>query len=318
LADQDNNSKALEIGRQKAGEVTARRVAARAARAAALAVHPSPQKFQVSVKSLATPAAAASTIETAGYLVAAGDSWFDYPVHDVLTMLEDNYGYNVESSAHAGDPIEAMAYHDGQLDKFARCLDKVIGHGAAPKAVLLSGGGDDIAGDEFGMLINNATSPIAGWNAEVVDGVINQRIATAYRVMLGAITNLCQTNAGKVVPVLVHGYDHPVPDGRGFLGGWLFLPGPWLKPGFQEKLFEDDLPVTTQMMSAIIDRFNDMLAALVKEPGFEHVHYVDLRGTLSNALPDAYKASWANELHPSGNGFKAVADRFAGVLRTLP
>lgn len=316
MADQNNND-SIGIGLKKAEEIVARRVAARATRAAALAAHPLTQKLQVSVHSLAAPALA-TTVETAGYLVAAGDSWFDYPIHDVLSMLEDQHGYNVESAAHAGDPIEAMAYHGGQLDKFARCLDKVIALGAAPKAVLLSGGGNDIAGREFGMLINNATSNIAGWNAEIVDGVIAERIATAYRVMLTAVTNLCQSLAHRTVPILVHGYDHPVPDGRGFLGGWLFLPGPWLKPGFQEKLFED-VTLTTAMMSALIDRFNAMLANVVREPGFEHVRYVDLRGTLSNVLTsEAYKESWANELHPTGPGFSAVADRFAVVLSGLP
>lgn len=313
---QNNNPQSAEIGKKKAEEVIARRAAARAARAAALAAHPQTQRFQILAPGVVQPAALAA-IETLGYLVAAGDSWFDYPVHDVLTMLEDR-GYNVESSAHAGDAIESMAYHNGQLDKFARALDKVMAHGVAPKAVLLSGGGDDIAGKEFGMLINNATSSIAGWNAEVVDGVIRERIAAAYRVMLTAVTQLCSSVAHKTVPILLHGYDYPVPDGRGFLGGWLFLPGPWLKPGFQEKLFED-IHITQPMMIQIIDLFNTMLASLVTEPGFEHVHYVNLRGTLSNVLAGkAYQTSWANELHPTKAGFSAVADKFAAVLSTLP
>ena len=317
MADQADISKAQAIGRSKADEVIARRVEARRSRAAALAAHPRKQILQFSIQSAAGPAVSAAA-ETAGYLVAAGDSWFDYPVHDVLTKLEDEHGYNVESSAHAGDPIEAMAYQGGQLDKFARCLDKVAGHGAVPKAVLVSGGGDDIAGDEFGMLVNNATSQIAGWNTEIVDGVIQQRIAAAYRVMLTAITKLCDAAVHQKLPILVHGYDYPVPDGRGFLGGWGFLPGPWLKPGFREKLFEDQV-LTTKMMVTLIDEFNSMLLKLVKEPGFGHVHYVDLRGTLSNVLEkDAYKASWANELHPTGPGFSSVAKRFADVLGKLP
>jgi hypothetical protein len=39
-------------------------------------------------------------------LVAEGDSWFSYPWHAVLQMLEDEYGYDVESVAHTGDRIE--------------------------------------------------------------------------------------------------------------------------------------------------------------------------------------------------------------------
>ncbi|MBI5590764.1 MAG: hypothetical protein HY881_09800 [Deltaproteobacteria bacterium] len=53
--------------------------------------------------------------ETAGILVAEGDSWFDYPMHDILKLLEDNHGYDVESMAHKGDPIEVMAYGEHQL-----------------------------------------------------------------------------------------------------------------------------------------------------------------------------------------------------------
>src|SRR4051812_44811518 len=36
---------------------------------------------------------------SAGVLVAEGDSWFDYPFADVLSDLEDTYGFDVESVA---------------------------------------------------------------------------------------------------------------------------------------------------------------------------------------------------------------------------
>ncbi len=291
---------AIAIGKQRAAQVMARRSMARTKRAQVLAAHPLRQTIHVS-------------ISTAGYLIAAGDSWFDYPIHDVLTMLEQNHGYNIESSAHAGDAIESMAYQDGQLDKFALNLDKVLSLGVPPKAVLLSGGGNDIAGTEFGMLLNNATSPIAGWNAEIVDGVINERVSEAYRVMITAIGSVCEARGLKDPPILVHGYDYPVPDGRGFLGGWWFLPGPWLKPGFNEKRFEDT-PTNTAMMKTIIDQFNAMIAKLAAE--FANVHYVNLRGTLSDD-PATYKNWWANELHPSEQGFYKVAEAFEAVLATV-
>ncbi len=308
-----------QIGASIAEEVFTRRLAARASRATALNAHPNPLSMRVAMAAGgAADFAAASVTRTAGFLVAAGDSWFDYPIHDVLTVLDDDYGYTVESAAHRGDPIESMAYRNGQLDKVARCIDKVKAQGAVPRAVLLSGGGDDIAGNEFGMLLNNATSPIAGWNDAIVDGVLKVRIAEAYRTMLTGIMTYCRKDLGRVVPIVVHGYDYPVPDGRGFLGGWPF-PGPWLKPGFDEKLFSD-LPKSTELMHGIIDRFNAMVAAVVAESDYAgNVHYVDLRGTLTSDLAgDAYKQSWANELHPTGNGFAAVAKKIADVLAVLP
>src|SRR5262249_13983636 len=156
---------------------------------------------------------------------------------DILKLLHDGYGYNVESAAHRGDPIEDMAYQGGQLEGVARSVEKIVAQGAVPKAVLLSGGGDDIAGNEFGMLLNSACSAIAGWNDEVVDGVLNLRVRTAYVVMLTSISNICEERVGRRLPILIHGYDYPVPDGRGFLGGRGPLPGPWLEPGFREKFF---------------------------------------------------------------------------------
>lgn len=310
-------TKAKSSGAAIAKEIIARRKLALARRAKAIATHPARMRLKVQV----TDAAGTQTsgaADTIGHLVAAGDSWFDYPFHDVLTLLDDDYGYSIESSAHAGDAIESMAYNQGgQLEKLARCFEKVAAQGAVPKAVLLSGGGDDIAGDEFGMLLNNANSPIAGWNDEVVDGVINRRIAASYRTMLDAIAALSQHYAGAILPILVHGYDYAVPDGRGVLGGWGPLPGPWLQPGFTQKQFAD-LAQNTAMIQNVIDRFNAMLQALTGGSAYKHVHYIDLRGTLPNSLArNAYRAWWANELHPEKKGFEAVAARFAKVLDAL-
>src|SRR5690606_37600802 len=68
---------------------------------------------------------------------------------DVLSLLEDRHGYEVHSVAHKGDRVEDMAYSSGQLTKLVRALEKLIARGTPPKAVLLSGGGNDVAGDEL-------------------------------------------------------------------------------------------------------------------------------------------------------------------------
>ncbi|HEY3972823.1 MAG TPA: hypothetical protein VGM18_07450 [Candidatus Sulfotelmatobacter sp.] len=316
---EENLAAALQSGLQKAEDILAIRRAARARRTQALQSNQKKMALRIQA---ATPGAAAPAVEfqTAGFLAAAGDSWFDYPFHDVLKILDDNYGYNVESSAHKGDPIERIAYAGGQMEDFARKLEKIKARGVVPKAALVSGGGDDVAGAEFGMLLNNAFSPIAGSDDDVVDGVLNQRIRTAFTYLLGSITAFCQEAFQKKVPILVHGYDYPVPDGRGFLGGWPF-PGPWLDPGFREKNFpkdnDEELKKRIQMMQDIMSKFNNMVKALPSQPGLEHVVYVDLRGTLSNKLPD-YKDWWANELHPTQKGFEAVTARFAAELAKLP
>jgi len=255
---------------------------------------------------------------SAGLLVAEGDSWFDYPFFDLVGELEGVFGYDVESVAHRGDTVEEMAYDPAQLDGLARRLEKLAQRGRRPKAVLLSGGGNDIAGDTFLMLLNHKRSALASLSGPVMDGLISQRIRSAVAFLASAITELCRTHFGSPqIPILVHGYDYPVPDGRGYLGGFWLMPGPWLEPGFRRKSYLD-LAERCALMRALIDRFNEMLADLAGGPGLEHLHHVDVRGALSGVLAGkAYKAWWSDELHPTEKGFVEVARRFDAVLRTL-
>lgn len=246
-----------------------------------------------------------------GLLVAEGDSWFDYPLHDVLTMLEDEHGFDVESAAHKGDTVEDMAYSGGQFDDFTRLLEKLLRQGRVPDAILLSGGGNDIAGDEFAMLLNHVASGLPPINDDVVRGVIDVRTRNAYVFLISGLKEISTQMLKRPIPVVVHGYDYPVPDGRGFLGGFGFLPGPWLQPGFHRKGF-DDLDANTAVVGTLIDSFNAMLRQLARTAGFEHVRYVDLRGTLSHSA--GYRRDWANELHPTKSGFSAVANKIASAI----
>ena len=254
---------------------------------------------------------AAAVAASAGTLIAEGDSWFDYPLHDVLRDLEDSYGFEVESVAHKGDAVEDMAYNDGQLDDFARRVEKVLRSGVIPKAILLSGGGNDVAGDEFAVLLNHALSSIAGLNESIVTGLVDERLHDAYVTILSAITKVCSSLTQETVPIVVHGYDYPVPDGRGFLGGWGPLPGPWLEPGFRQKGYEA-MASRRSIVIALIDRFNTMLQRVAGHAPFAHVHYLDLRGTLPTG-PN-YKDWCANELHPTPKGFEAVTKKFVAIL----
>ena len=249
-----------------------------------------------------------------GVLVAEGDSWFDYPFYDVLKKLDYDFGWDIESVAHRGDSVESMAYDGGQLVDFVAAIQRVVRRGDVPHAILMSGGGNDVAGDGFAMLLNHRSSPVYGFNPAVLDGVIQTRIRVAYTTMLSAVTAACQSLLGAVVPILLHGYDYPVADGRGFLGGWGPLPGPWLEPGFLQKGY-DDLTERVTIARDLIDRMYAMLGAVVALPEFAHVGVVDLRNALSTDLvDDRYKAWWGNELHPTQQGFTKVAGLFDSRL----
>jgi hypothetical protein len=300
---------AMATGRRQATEVLSDRATALKKRSRALRAPSAALSLPISAK--ASTIAAAGGVRTAGVLVAEGDSWFDYPGTDVLGALEDLYGYDVESVAHKGDRVEDMAYSAGQLLKFTRTLERVLRRGTVPTAILLSGGGNDVAGHEFTVLLNHSASPIGGIDSRVIDGVVNHRIFYAYVTIISAITAVSRNRTGSPIPIIVHGYDYPVADGRGFLGGWGPLPGPWLEPGLRQKGFTS-MVQRAKITSQLIDSFNDMLARLVAVPQFQHVTFVDLRNTLS--VGPGYRTWWANELHPTSKGFHKVAAAFAAVL----
>jgi len=247
-------------------------------------------------------------------LIAEGDSWFNYPFDDVLRLLEDEHGYEIESVAHFGDSVEAMAYEGGQFEQFARRLEKLLRHDQIPDAILLSGGGNDIAGDEFAILLNHAASGLPVLNQDIIRGLIDVRVRNAYAFMISRLTELSKHYLDRALPVITHGYDYPIPDGRGFIGGFFILPGPWLEPGFRQKGFED-ISANAKVMRDLIDEFNVMMKALSATPQFKHVRHLDLRGTL--ATGSTYKKDWANELHPTAKGFTEVASKFAEVIGEL-
>jgi hypothetical protein len=318
-ADQDVVKPAAKAGKDAAHAVMNRRRAvhrARKRRAAqpvsgprrALVAKPRPARIPEATRALLGSA------PTAGVLIAEGDSWFDYPGNDVLGLLEDDYGFDVESVAHKGDRVEDMAHSQEQFMAFTRRLEKLLQNNKVPRAVLLSGGGNDIAGDEFGMLLNHAASGLPRLNEDIVRGVIDVRLQAAYASIISGITTVAKSYLGKPIPIVTHGYDYAIPDGRGFLGGFWFLPGPWLKPGFTAKGY-GDLTANTAVVAQLINRFNTMLQQLTTRPEYAHVHYLNLRKTLRG--DGKYKSDWANELHPSQSGFKLVARKFATLLQTL-
>src|SRR5258708_16397567 len=314
MANDETTAAAIALGRKNAERIIQSRNQMRQRRAAALTANP--RVLAMRVHLAVAGAEGVTELQTSGFLAAIGDSWFDYPFHDVLKDLEDLHGYDVESTARAGDPIEKMAYHLGQLDDFPRKLDKIKALGAVPHACLLSGGGDDIAGNEFGMLLNNAFSPISAWDKEIFHGLLSDRIETAFVAMISSIDGLVRDRFNKSLPLLVHGYDYPVPDGRGYIGVFgHYLFGPWLEPGFREKNFID-LAARIQMMRDVIDRFNQILQTLPRR--FSFVRYIDVRNTLSTSLPNHYKEWRDNQLHPPQTSFSNVTEKFVTVLRSLP
>lgn len=247
-----------------------------------------------------------------GILVAEGDSWFRYPGIDVLSALDD-IGYDIVSVANAGDTIESMAYEERQLDGLTRELDNLADTNKIPSAILISGGGNDFTGSALEVLLNYSHPDLSPLNEPIIGAAIDERLRKAYEHLVLEITEATTEFFGNPVRILIHGYGHPVPDGRGFWGGFWLLPGPWLKPAFDKKGHQSE-ETNTDTMEKLVNRFNAMLGTVAL--GSEYVDYVDVRPCLSNATD--YKDHWADELHPTGDAFRRIAEAFDIKLRNEP
>lgn len=260
-------------------------------------------------------------------LIALGDSWFAYwPRGDVLDVLERKFHYNVDSRARAGSTLAEMIFEVPPGDQIPDADDTAQGEQlkwltariqgltseekSSLKAILLSGGGNDVVGDK--QTLKSLVHPAAEGHAqpvkeEMLVKLVDGRLRELLTVMLSAITTVSVASVGRKVPILLHGYDYPVPDGRG-----VFL-NVWLKPGLVE-LGYNALEDRKKILKTLIDRLNMMQIALLQNPEFAHVLHANLRGTLSTLDAD-YQEFWQNELHPTiPTGFELVADKVAAKI----
>ncbi|MEK8029241.1 hypothetical protein AACH06_00285 [Ideonella sp. DXS29W] len=280
--------------------------------------------------------------EGRGWLLAEGDSWFDdlnqFGVsrkNNLLRILDEDFDYRVEQVAQSGDGLADMA-SPTQLAAFSARLRRMAALGRHPRAILLSSGGNDVVGAQLAALLQpGAKVPRDALNIDRVRAKVGGpcaalggfepaegQMSAALRTIVRHYVAQSAQVWGRAVPILLHGYDHPVPDGRN-LFGVPRSPLSWLYPAFSALGYGDaadsvdtaGLSLRTGVMALLIDVLNEMQQWVARDPYLAgQVQWVDLRGTLSTT-PGAYPLDWANELHPTEAGFSALAARLARAIR---
>ncbi len=242
-------------------------------------------------------------------MLAHGDSWFDYPLDgnlpnadvtspntDIIAQLETMGAVHplIANVSHHGDATtEEMA-----LPKQQRMIDALQDpdnwlQSGKPDAILFSGGGDDIAGDQFCIFLDYGG---AGLDMTRLNKAL-EMVEASY-LDLFAFRDCYAPN----VPIFGHCYDFPIPDGR-------HPPciGPWLKPSLDYCGITDVAAGTAILRQALI-AFKNLLVRLAGDANNNFV-LVDTQGLLTPPL-------WANELHPYPEGFRAFANAFVMALQT--
>jgi hypothetical protein len=167
----------------------------------------------------------------------------------------------------------------------------------SPDAILVSGGGDDVVGDQFIIYLDY----FGGGLSNRIQGAVDS-VEASYQALF-QFRDLYAPNT----PIFGHCYDYAIPNGVG-----VFFQGPWLQPplNFTHYDYADGLTIVQNA----IDRLYAMLNGLasVKKNNY---YLVDSRGTLTR--DSSQPLGWANEIHPYSAGFLALANKFLPMLRSV-
>ncbi|HEY6873209.1 MAG TPA: hypothetical protein VI298_10835 [Geobacteraceae bacterium] len=253
------------------------------------------------LKAIGAPAAPSPLV-----MLAHGDSWFDYPLDgnsvtlgttDVIAKLGAMGNFNpvILNLSHHGDATtdEMSLPKQQRMIEALQDSDNWMGSGK-PDAILFSGGGNDIAGDQFCIFLDYAMPGSTGLDAARFQRVLG--LVEASYLDLFAFRD----KYAPGVPVYGHCYDFPIPNGVHPI-----CAGPWLKPSLDFTGW--NVTQGTAIIKQALTEFKNLLVRLASDPA-NNFKLVDTQGLLA---PD----DWANELHPYPNGFKAIAERFVDTLR---
>jgi hypothetical protein len=257
------------------------------------------QRHQDAIAQLATLPTARRPLN----MLANGDSWFDYPlgsfpgVHtDVIAALEKlgSPAPIILNLAHYGDTTVQELGLVRQQRIAAAISDPRNGRF---DGILLSGGGNDIAGDALAIWLVDADQ--VGHDPD--RAVDQSRFAAGLQMIRASYLDLVSIRDRLLsgAPIFAHSYDFPRPTGQG-----VCTLGPWLKPALEYCGWTDQ-ETGAGIIAGMLKQFAAVLDQLVTEvPNFIHVR---THGTVQ-------PLGWANELHPNPAGFVAIAGKFHSAL----
>jgi hypothetical protein len=231
-------------------------------------------------------------------VLTEGDSWFSYPLSNNLADYVElmNTELAMLRLEHNGDEArEILASGSAQLKTLKTYLRQY-----PIDALLLSAGGNDIVAKELKRLLDRKAGG-ATWQSAVklanLTSLLDDIVA-AYSRLLDARDTL-----RPECVVFAHSYCYFEPTGRKATGPFgLLKSGPWMRPVLESKGIDPD-GEGRDVARYLVDELHARLRALAAvRPRFQ---VVDMRAALP--VDDVH---WADEIHPSGTGFRLLAENF--------
>ncbi|WP_213955260.1 GDSL-type esterase/lipase family protein [Variovorax sp. dw_954] len=230
-----------------------------------------------------------------GSVLMIGDSWWWYPIDNLATEI---------GALFASESFVVIGRNGAEAAEWSQGMRKTINLGfdmyaRGCKVLMLSGGGNDVAGqDDFLRLLNtncSAATTVKDCFALVQPDAVITGIMNAYREV---IVRFRAHN--KTAPVVMHNYDNAWPTGQGFFG-----PGKWLKVPMDIAQVPEQL--RRDVFKSLVNKLHLAQVELAKEASLGPLVAVLTAGELPEA-PGSTDEQWlANELHPTPKGFKRIA-----------
>lgn len=266
-----------------------------------------------------------------GRLLGWGDSWIfnNHPQTIDLGTALASLGYDTarfeilasagitlrEMAQAAADPSLPDSIYADIYQALVEADDPKIKR-PLPKAILISGGGNDVHQRRpIPSPLARMVRPKAGgppWLDPLAQqAFVEVQLATDLRKLLQNLTGLTR----RRIPILVQGYDYPVPDGRNYL---VLKRLAWLYPSIVLDKGHDPLGSGREIMRTLIEALNLMQARVCADFAGLQVRHLRLTGTADDpAFGGDYTRFWDNELHPTVDGFLALAGRVHSAIQAL-
>lgn len=231
-------------------------------------------------------------------VLAIGDSWFWYPVNNVLHEFESAVRpeyRGIMSIGYVGAKVAEYIPGGKYWPKIVRQLSADALHYYS--VVLISGGGNDAVDGGFALKSGCADLDVC---ADCIDPArldpLLDAIAANYAALIKNIAARFVAVGAEPPAIFLHTYDHPPVNGLGFACARSGALGPWITTAMNACGVRNDRAFREEVAALFIDRLQARLARL-ETPAVRCIQSV---GSLDPA------EDWANELHPTPHGFEKV------------
>lgn len=251
-------------------------------------------------------------------ILAEGDSWFSLggiPTSNLLFNLKFNGFVVVVNCARPGDTIRRV----GKIAKNPNLKKAMSGRdGYAWDAILLSGGGNDLI-DDIGKIIKKFRKKKSHPDEYCDLDELGKTLASVekgYRKIIKLRDKAGSSCKGK--PVITHTYDWMTPRNSPARFFPFKVSGPWIYTALKDARVPES--EWNAISDYVVDRLRDTIKGLTRgADSLSNFHVVDTQDTITPAAlgETGTSGDWMNEIHPAGDGYKAIAVKISKKVRGL-